>query len=170
MKLKNFLMKFLGFGGVPTEEGGDRLSFRNFFMYPLGTLGRDFLYNLFNGYLLAFVLFTKNLTDGQFASITIIIIAARIFDAFNDPIMGGIVENTRSKWGRYKPWQTIGAVLTGAVIIMVFCLPVDGWAFIGMLAAAYLLFSITFTMNDISYWGMMPTLTTHILLCDIFHF
>ena len=64
MKLKNFLMKFLGFGGVPTEEGGDRLSFRNFFMYPLGTLGRDFLYNLFNGYLLAFVLFTKNLSEG----------------------------------------------------------------------------------------------------------
>ena len=57
-------MKFLGFGGVPTEEGGDRLSFRNFFMYPLGTLGRDFLYNLFNGYLLAFVLFTKNLSEG----------------------------------------------------------------------------------------------------------
>ena len=161
MKLKNFLMKFLGFGGVPAEEGGDRLSLRNFFMYPLGTLGRDFLYNLFNGYLIAFVLFTKNLTEGQFASITTIIIAARIFDAFNDPIMGGIVENTRSKWGRYKPWQTIGAVLTGAVIIMVFCLPVYGWAFIGMLAAAYLLFSITFTMNDISYWGMMPTLTTN---------
>lgn len=159
--MKEKVMKFLGFGGVPTEDGGTRLSLRNFFMFPLGTVGRDFLYNLFNGYLLAFVLFTKNLTDAQFASITAIIIAARIFDAFNDPIMGGIVENTRSKWGRYKPWQLIGALLTGLVIIMVFCIPVDGWAFIGMLAAAYLLFSITFTMNDISYWGMMPSLTTH---------
>ena len=159
--MKEKLVKFLGFGGVSTEDGGTRLSLRNFFMFPLGTVGRDFLYNLFNGYLLAFVLFTKNLTDAQFASITAIIIAARIFDAFNDPIMGGIVENTRSKWGRYKPWQLIGALLTGLVIIMVFCIPVDGWAFIGMLAAAYLLFSITFTMNDISYWGMMPSLTTH---------
>ena len=72
-----------------------------------------------------------------------------------------IVENTRSKWGKYKPWQLIGAVLTGGVIISVFCVPLDGWSFIGYLAFAYFMFSITFTMNDISYWGMMPSLTSN---------
>ncbi len=160
-KLMTFVNKVLDFGGVPTENGGDRLSFRNYLMFPLGTVGRDFLYQLFNGYLLTFILFTKTLTEAQFASITFIIIAARIFDAFNDPIMGGIVENTRTKIGKYKPWQLIGAVLTGGVIIAVFCSPLDGGAFIGLLAVAYLLFSVTFTMNDISYWGMMPSLTSH---------
>ena len=74
--------------------------------------------------------------------------------------MGGIVENTRTKWGKYKPWQLLGAVLTGAVIISVFCVKLDGWSYIGFLAFAYLMFSITFTMNDISYWGMLPSLTS----------
>ena len=130
-------------------------------MYALGTLGRDFLYNLFNGYLLSFCVFTKNLNTAQFTAITFIIIAARIFDALNDPIMGGIVENTRTKWGKYKPWQLIGAISTSAVIVTLFTVPAQGWAFIGLLGAMYFLFSITFTMNDISYWGMMPTLTNN---------
>lgn len=145
----------------PANGTGEHISLRNLIMFPLGTLGRDFLYNFFNSYLLTFILLTKTLTDAQFASITIIIICARIFDAFNDPIMGGIVENTRTKWGKYKPWQVIGAVLTGAVIIALFNVDLDGWAFIGFLAFAYFMFSITYTMNDISYWGMMPTLTTN---------
>lgn len=139
----------------------ERLSTRNLIMYPLGTVGRDFLYNLFNAYLLTFVLFTKSLTDAQFASISIIIIVARIFDAFNDPIMGGIVENTHSKWGKFKPWMLIGAVLTGLVVVAVFSVPLQGWNFIAFLAVMYLAFSITFTMNDISYWGMLPALTPH---------
>lgn len=139
----------------------DKLSNRNLFMYAFGTLGRDFLYNLFNGYLLSFCVFTKSLNTAQFSAITIIIVLARIFDAFNDPIMGGIVENTRTKWGKYKPWQLIGCLTTGVVILVLFNVPAQGWAFIGLLAAMYFLFSITFTMNDISYWGMMPTLTSN---------
>lgn len=140
---------------------GEKLSKRNFIMFPLGTFGRDFLYNFFNGFLLTFVLLTKHLTDAQFTMITVIIVLARIFDAFNDPIMGSIVENTRTKWGKYKPWQLIGAILTSGVIIALFNVPLDGWAFIGFLAFAYFMFSITFTMNDISYWGMMPSLTSN---------
>lgn len=145
-------------GNLPSQ---DKLSNRNLFMYALGTLGRDFLYNLFNGYLLSFCVFTKSLNTAQFSAITIIIVLARVFDAFNDPIMGGIVENTRTKWGKYKPWQLIGCLTTGVVILVLFNVPAQGWAFIGLLAAMYFLFSITFTMNDISYWGMMPTLTSN---------
>ncbi len=144
-----------------SAENNDRLPKRNFWMYPLGTIGRDFLYNLFNGNLITFILFTKTLTTAQFTAVSFIIIAARIFDAFNDPIMGGIVENTRSRFGRFKPWMFIGAVLTGIVVVAVFSVPLDGWAFIGFLAAMYFLFSITFTMNDISYWGMLPSLSSN---------
>jgi len=143
---------------APAEE---RMPKRNLFMFPLGTIGRDFLYYLFNSNLLTFILFTKNVTPAQFASVSIIIIAARIFDAFNDPIMGGIVENTRTKFGKFKPWMTLGALLTCIVVIAVFSAQLHGWAFIGFLAVMYFLFSITFTMNDISYWGMLPSLTTN---------
>lgn len=133
---------------------------KNMLMFSLGTIGRDFLYFLFNSFLMTFILFTKTIDNKMLTVVGAIIVVARIFDALNDPIMGGIVENTRTKWGKYKPWQLLGAVLTGAVIISVFCVKLDGWSYIGFLAFAYIMFSITFTMNDISYWGMLPSLTS----------
>lgn len=133
---------------------------KNMLMVSLGTIGRDFLYFLFNSFLMTFILFTKTTDNKMLMVVGAIIVVARIFDALNDPIMSGIVENTRTKWGKYKPWQLLGAVLTGAVIISVFCVKLDGWSYIGFLAFAYLMFSITFTMNDISYWGMLPSLTS----------
>lgn len=144
---------------VSNGAAGDKLTTKNLFMFSLGTLGRDFLYGLFTAHLLNFILFTKQLTDVQFGSITFIIIAARIFDALNDPIMGGIVENTRTRWGKFKPWQLIGALTTGVVVVLLFTNEFQGDAFIWFLAVIYFMFSITFTMNDISYWGMLPSLT-----------
>ena len=143
-------------------EIGDKVSTRNLILFPLGTMGRDFIYNLFNTFLMTFILLTKHLTAAELAAITFIIVGARIFDALNDPIMGGIVENTRTKWGKYKPWQLIGAILTAGVVIALFCADLDHWAFIGFLAFIYLAFSVTFTMNDIAYWGMLPTLSSDV--------
>ncbi len=154
-----------GFSSTGSDNGnadkpsGGKLSLRNLILFPLGCVGRDFLYNLFNGYLLTYILFTKTLTDAQFASVSIIIICARIFDAFNDPVMGGIVENTRTKWGKFKPWILIGAVTSAIVVAVIFSVNLSGWAFIGFLAFIYFMFSITFTMNDIPYWGMLPSLS-----------
>ena len=145
--------------GNADKPSGGKLSLRNLILFPLGGVGRDFLYNLFNGYLLTYILFTKTLTDAQFASVSIIIVCARIFDAFNDPVMGGIVENTRTKWGKFKPWILIGAVTSAIVVAVVFSVNLSGWAFIGFLAFIYFMFSITFTMNDIPYWGMLPSLS-----------
>ena len=86
----------------------DRYRKRNLWLFPLGTVGRDMLYQLFTNFLLVYVLFTRQLTAGQLMAITAIMVAARIFDALNDPIMGNIIERTRTQWGTYKPWLTIG--------------------------------------------------------------
>lgn len=131
---------------------------RNFWCFALGTFGRDFAYNLFVNNLLTFILFTKTLTNLQFSFVSVIIIVARIFDAFNDPVMGGIVENTRSRFGKFRPWILIGGAATSLIIVLLFSVPVDNWAFIAFLAVMYLTFSVTFTMNDISYWALLPHL------------
>ena len=74
---------------------------KNLWFFPLGTVGRDMLYQLFTNFILTFIMFTRQLTAGQLAAITAIMVGARIFDAFNDPIMGNIIDRTRTKWGKF---------------------------------------------------------------------
>ena len=135
-----------------------RLRKRNMLMFPLGTVGRDMVYCLVTNFLLTYILFTKGLTAAQLGAVTAIMVAARVFDALNDPVMGNIIENTRSKWGKFKPWLLIGILLTSVVVYMVFSTNLRGWSFIALFGVFYFSFSIAYTMHDISYWGMVPAL------------
>ena len=131
---------------------------RNLWMFPLGTVGRDMMYNLVANFLLTYILFTKGLTAAQLGAITAIMVAARVFDALNDPIMGNIIEQTRSRWGKFKPWLIVGIVLSCAVVTMVFSTKLVGWDFVVLFGVFYFGYSIAYTMHDISYWGMVPAL------------
>ena len=92
-------------------------------------------------------------------AITAIMIGARVFDALNDPLMGNIIERTRTRWGKYKPWLVIGILSTSAVVYLAFNVRLEGWAFIWFFGIIYFAYSITYTMHDISYWGMIPSLS-----------
>lgn len=131
---------------------------RNLWLFPMGTIGRDMVYALVTNFLLTYVLFTKGLTAAQLAAITAIMVIARVFDALNDPVMGNIIESTRTRWGKFKPWLLAGVLLTSVVIVMVFASGLQGWSFIVLFGVFYFSFSIAYTMNDISYWGMIPAL------------
>ena len=133
---------------------------RNLIMFPLGTVGRDMMYNLFTNFLLTYVLFTRKLDAAQLGAITAIIVASRVFDALNDPLMGNIIERTRTKWGKFKPWLVIGIILTCVVVYTAFNSNLQGWNFVVFFGVIYFLYSITYTMHDISYWGMIPSLGT----------
>ena len=137
-----------------------RITKRNLIAFPLGTIGRDMVYNLVTSYLLTFVLFTRHLNPAQLSAITAIMVAARVFDALNDPIMGNIIERTRTKWGKFKPWLAIGILSTSLVIYLTFNVKLEGWAFVWFFGLMYFLYSITYTMHDISYWGMVPALSS----------
>ena len=133
---------------------------KNLIMFPLGTVGRDMMYNLVTSYLLTFVLFTHKLTAAQLSAITAIMVAARIFDALNDPIMGNIIERTRTRWGKFKPWLVIGILTTSVVIYLAFNVQLQGWPFVWFFGLIYFAYSITYTMHDSSYWGMVPALSS----------
>ena len=132
---------------------------RNLWFFPLGTFGRDMIYNLFTNFILVYVLFTHNLTPAQLMAITGIMIGARVFDALNDPLMGNIIERTRTRWGKYKPWLVIGILSTSIVVYLAFNVRLEGWAFIWFFGIIYFAYSIAYTMHDISYWGMIPSLS-----------
>lgn len=50
-------------------------------------------------------------------------LVARIWDAFNDPMMGFVVDNTKTKWGKFRPWILIGAVVNSIILIFLFHKP-----------------------------------------------
>ncbi len=133
---------------------------KNLWFYPLGTVGRDMIYSLFTYFIYLYILYTKHLTDAQLVAVTAIMVAARVFDAINDPVMGNIIERTRTKWGKYKPWLLIGVLTTGIVVYLAFNTDLTGWSFIIFFGVIYFAYSITYTMNDISYWGMVAALSS----------
>ena len=133
---------------------------RNLILFPVGTIGRDAIYYLFTNCLMTFVLFTRTLTNAQFGAITAIVVAARIFDGLNDPIMGNIIEQTRTRWGKFKPWLVIGIISTSVVVYLAFNTNLQGWSFVWFFGIIYFLYSITYTMHDIAYWGMVPSLSS----------
>ena len=142
---------------IDVEDPG--IKKKNLWFFPLGTVGRDMVYTMFTSFIYLYVLYTKELTDAQVVAITAIMVAARIFDAFNDPIMGNIIERTRTKWGKFKPWMLAGSLSTSIVVYLAFSTRLSGWAFVAFFGVIYFLYSITFTMNDISYWGMIPAIS-----------
>ncbi len=144
-----------------TLPGVERLSKRNLWGYSLGGIGRDITYQLVNTYLTFFILFTKQLTSAEYAAVGIIFIVCRIFDGCNDPFMGMLIEKTRTKIGKFKPWILAGCFTNIVIILLLFWLPLEGSSYVIFFAFGYLLWGITYTMNDISYWGMMPSLTSH---------
>ncbi len=133
---------------------------KNLWMYPLGTVGRDMVYTLFTNYILTFIIFTRTLTAAHLTAITAIMVIARVFDALNDPIMGNIIERTRTKWGKFKPWLLLGVLSTSLVVYVIFNTSLQGWHFVWLFGVIYFLYSITYTMNDIAYWGMVPALSS----------
>lgn len=74
--------------------------------YSLGEAGSQLSWNLVSSYLMVFYTDVVGLTP---VIISLIMLAARIWDAVNDPMFGAVAENTRSKWGRFRPYILFGA-------------------------------------------------------------
>lgn len=142
-------------------ESVEKIPMKNKLSYSIGCIGRDMCYALVSSYLVYFLANGIGLQNWELGVITIIMFIARIWDAVNDPIMGVIVDNTRSKWGKFKPWIITGAVSSSAITMLLFTdLGIEGVPFLILFAFFYLLFDITFTANDIAYWSMLPSMST----------
>ncbi|AHC15075.1 glycoside-pentoside-hexuronide (GPH):cation symporter [Salinispira pacifica] len=132
----------------------------NRFTYGLGTIGRDMVYSLVSMYLIFYLSDILQLSNLALGWITTIIVGARIFDAMNDPVMGIIVDNTRTRWGKFKPWISFGAVSSAVFTVLLFTdFGLRGTAYTISFAVIYLFWGITYTANDISYWSMLPSLS-----------
>lgn len=74
--------------------------------YGMGEAGSQFSWTLISSYLTVYYTDAVGLAP---AVITIIMMAARIWDAIDDPMFGAVAENTHTRWGRYRPYILFGA-------------------------------------------------------------
>ena len=141
-----------------TEQNEIPITKKTIFSYGLGGLGKNLAFGLVSTY----TLYYYNTVLGISAAfIGTLLMFARVFDAFNDPLMGVIVAKTRSRFGRYKPWIFTGSVLNALIMFAMFSVPksLQGGTLKLYVAITYLLCGITYTLSDIPFWSIIPAIT-----------
>lgn len=118
--------------------------------------GRSMIYNLMSTFLLIFYTDAMHL---KFSDAGMIILITRIFDAFNDPVMGIIVDKTKTKFGKLRPFLLISPPLILISTILLFWVPVvptdENYTLrLVYSALTYILWAACFTVQDVPFWGM----------------
>ena len=126
--------------------------------YGLGAVGKDMVYMLSASYILYYY---QDILGVSAIAMGVILLVARIFDAFNDPIMGIVVAKTKTRWGKFRPWLLIGTLTNAVILFLMFSAPpsLSGSGLVAYAAVTYILWGVTYTMMDIPYWSMIPAFT-----------
>jgi melibiose permease/lactose/raffinose/galactose permease len=138
----------------------EKLIRRNKYCFGLGTVGRDMFYSFEANALLYFLSNILSLPIKQFAAVSLVLSVMRIFDAINDPITGLIVENVNTKWGKYKPCIALGGLISVVFFLVLYGNVGTGWTFVIVFGVAYFFWDVSYGLNDIAYWTLLPSLTT----------
>ncbi len=137
--------------------------------YSVAGFGQNFICTIIGSYLTVFMtdalLFGADgvMVGGVSGAIAVafLMLATRVFDAFNDPIMGSVVDKTRTKWGKCRPYLKWMAIPIGICTILCF-LPVFEakamWTF-AVISVLYVIWSVVYTVADVPYWGLSTCLT-----------
>ena len=133
---------------------------RNQYFFGLGTIGRDMFYAFEANTILYFLTNVLSLPMWVFAITSTLLSVLRIVDAVNDPITGLVIDNIRSPWGKFKPAILVGGVLSAIFTVLLFAGIGSGWTFVVIFGLAYLLWDISYGINDIGYWTLLPVLST----------
>lgn len=134
-----------------------KLSLKTKAGYGFGTFGKSLSYGLSNGFISMYFLSVLGLSS-EFLAVMFFI--ARIWDGVNDLLMGTIIDNTKSRFGKFRPWILIGAVTNALITVGLFWQPgLKGASLYIFATVMYLLWDASYTMIDVSYWSMIPALT-----------
>ena len=153
-------------GDVRRKSGlGQRIA------YAFGNLGQAAFYNAMSTYFIVYVtscLFSgvdKALAAKLIGVITSLVVIIRIAEIFVDPLLGNLVDNTTTKWGRFRPWQFIGGLVSSVLIMLIFSgmfglVNVNTTLFIVLFVITFIVLDVFYSLRDISYWGMIPALSS----------
>ena len=164
-KFNSILHKLYGTNPKDTES----LQPKEALAYGVAGFGQNFICTIIGSYLTIFLtdalLFgAEGVTVGSVAgsmAVAWLMLGTRIFDAFNDPIMGSIVDRTRTKWGKCRPylkWMAIPiAIMTIACFLPMFQEKATStFIIVGII---YVIWSVAYTVADVPYWGLSTCMT-----------
>lgn len=126
--------------------------------FGVGALGKDLCYAMISTFLTIYFTDTVGLSPLFVGNLFLV---ARIWDAINDPMMGFMVDNTHTRWGKFRPWILIGTLLNAIIMIFMFRTPdLEGVGLYVYYSVIYILWGMTYTIMDIPYWSMLPSLSS----------
>ncbi len=166
MKINDLLHKV--YGTNPNNKSS--LQPKEAIAYGVTGFGQNFICTIIGSYITIFMtdalLFGSIQKGGIFGAldgataVAFLMLGVRIFDAFNDPIMGSIVDKTRTKWGKCRPylkWMAFPiAIMTIACFIP---LPAKTVSTFVIIAVIYTIWSVVYTIADVPYWGLSTCMT-----------
>lgn len=130
------------------------------YSYGFGALGKDLACAIVFTYLMVYCTDVLGISAAFVGGLFFV---ARFWDAINDPIMGMLVDNTRTKWGKFRPWILVGTIVNAVALVFLFSTPagLEGKSVYIYASVAYIVWGMTYTMMDIPYWSMIPSLTSN---------
>ncbi len=137
--------------------------------YGIAGFGQNFICTIIGSYLTIFMtdalLFgADGVTIGSISgamAVAWLMLGTRIFDALNDPIMGSVVDRTRTKWGKCRPylkWMAIPIAVMTLLCFAPFFQAKQKWTFVAI-AVIYVIWSVVYTIVDVPYWGLSTRMT-----------
>lgn len=133
-----------------------KLSIKEKASYGIGALGKDMACGIVNTFLMFYFTDVIGLAP---LFLGVLFFVARIWDAICDPMAGWLVDNTKTRMGKFRPWILAGTLLNSIVLIFLFSHPqYKGSGLYIYFSVIYILWGMTYTLEDISYWSMIPAL------------
>ena len=148
------LRKF--FGTDPTKK--EEMQPSEVLSYSVAGLGQNIICQLVTTF---FMVYMTNIAGVDALWLSWMFLAARLFDAFNDPIMGTLVDKTRSKWGKMRPYLVFSPIPIAILTVLLFTS--FNWSMPAKFAYStviYLLWGIAYTSVDVPYWGLASSMTS----------
>ena len=135
----------------------EKLGWGTILEYGIGAFGKSLSYGLSSGKILYYLTNVLRMHKGFLTPMLSIL---RLWDGVTDLIMGTLVDNTKSRLGKFRPWILLGAVTNAFVVVGMFWKPpVEGAGLMIYVMVMYLMLDVTYTMVDVGYWAMIPALT-----------
>ena len=126
--------------------------------FGIGAIGKDAIVNLVGAFLMLYLTDTLGIAAGFVGTLFFV---ARMWDAVNDPVMGMIVDNTKTKYGKFRIWLIVGTLLNAIVFVLLFTTLgiTDMTTKCVYVSVIYILYGMTYTIMDVPYWSWLPNLS-----------